>query len=253
MKRSKADSISHAVATRIRRGGDDRLWTYADFPGVGRTALAAALSRIVKAGQLTRVRRGVYYRPRATMFGLSTPDPTALADAVLRARGEAPLPSGVGAFNQLGLTTQVSGAVTRATRRSTAPTTIGRIRLYVTPRPLDAQKGISPDERAALEALRKITRIPDATPETVLNRLGAQLRSGRLEFERLARFAHAEPPRVRALVGALGDEIRHTTGDRGVPAQAIDRLRKSLNPLTSFAVRGACTALPHVAAAWKIR
>lgn len=253
MKRARDDSIAHAVTTRVRRGGDDRLWTYADFPGVGRTALAAALSRLVKAEELTRVRRGVYYRPKRTVFGLSTPDPEALADAVLRARGEAPLPSGVGAYNRLGLTTQVSGAVTRATRRRAAPAAVGRVTLYATPRPLDAQKGIRPEERTALDALRDITRIPDARPEDVLRRLGMLVRAGELDYVRLARYSRAEPPRVRALLGALGEELRHANAGRRVPAEVLDELRESLNPLTSFVVRGARAALPHAAAAWKIK
>lgn len=253
MNRAKNDSIAHTVATRVRKAGHDRLWTYADFPRVSRTALAAALSRLVKAGKLTRVRRGVYYRPKKTMFGLSKPDPDALADAVLRARGESPLPSGVGAFNRLGLTTQVSGVVTRATRRSAAPASIGSVRLYTTPRPLDAQKGIRPDERAALEALRKITRIPDARPSDVLERVGMLVRSGELDFVRLARFASAEPPRVRALLGALGEELRHKNVVRRIPTEVLDELRESLNPLTSFVVRGAREALPHAAASWRIK
>ncbi|HEU4565339.1 MAG TPA: DUF6088 family protein [Gemmatimonadaceae bacterium] len=253
MKRARDDSLAHAVATRVRKAGGDRLWTYADFPGVSRTALAAALSRLAKAGELTRVRRGVYYRPGKTLFGMSTPDPEALADAVLRARGEAPLPAGVGAFNRLGLTTQVPGAVTRATRRSAAPADLGSVRLYTTPRPLDAQKGIRPEERAALEALRKITRIPDTRPRYVLERIGMLVRQGELDFVRLARFARAEPPRVRALLGALGEELRHGNVDMRVPTEVLEELRESLNPLTSFTVRGAREALPHAAAAWRIR
>ncbi|HEX5829561.1 MAG TPA: DUF6088 family protein [Gemmatimonadaceae bacterium] len=215
--------------------------------------IAAALSRLVKAGELARVRRGVYYRPKRTVFGLSTPDPEALADAVLRARGEAPLPSGVGAYNRLGLTTQVSGAVTRATRRRAAPAAVGRVTLYATPRPLDAQKGIRPEERTALDALRDITRIPDARPEDVLRRLGMLVRAGELHYVRLARYARAEPPRVRALLGALGEELRHANVGRRVPAEVLDELRETLNPLTSFVIRGARAALPHAAAAWKIR
>ena len=253
MNRAKDNSIAHAVATRVRRGGEDRLWTYADFPGVGRSALAAALSRMVKAKDLTRVRRGVYYRPKATLFGVSRPDPEALVDAVLRARGEGTVASGAGALNRLGLTTQVSGVVTRATRRRAAPTPVGRVTLYSTPRPIDAQQGIRPDERAALEALRTITRIPDARPEDVLRRLGMLMRSGDLDFARLARFARPEPPRVRALLGALGEELREAHLGRRVPVTILDELRASLNPLTSFTVRGARAALPRAAAAWRIK
>ena len=253
MNRGKDDSIAHAVATRVRRGGDDRLWTYVDFPGVGRGALAAALSRMVKAKELTRVRRGVYYRPKTTLFGVSRPDPEALVDAVLRARGEGTVPSGAGALNRLGLTTQVSGVVTRATRHRAPPTPVGRVTLYSTPRPIDAQKGIRPGERAALEALRKITHVPDARPGDVLRRVAMLVRSGDLDFVRLARFARPEPPRVRALLGALGEELRQARVTRRVPARVLDELRASLNPLTSFTVRGARAALPRAAAAWRIK
>lgn len=254
MKRAKDDSLAHAVATKVKAGGDDRLWTYADFPRANRTALAAALSRLVKAGVLTRVRRGVYYRPKKTMFGMSTPAPEALADAILRARGEAPMPAGVGAFNRLGLTTQVaSSTVTRATRRRGAPADMGNVRLYTTPRPLDAQKGIRPEERAALEALRKITRVPDTRPRYVLERLSMLIRRGELDFVRLARFARVEPPRVRALLGALGEELRHANVGKRVPTEVLEELRESLNPLTTFVVRGAREALPHAAAAWRIK
>lgn len=253
MKRAKDDSLAHAVATRVKTGGDDRLWTYADFPGASRTALAAALSRLMKAGELTRVRRGVYYRPKKTMFGMSRPDPEALGDAILRARGETPMPAGVSAFNRLGITTQVSGAVTRAARRNAAPEDIGNIRLYTTPRPLAAQKGIRPEERAALEALRKITRIPDTRPRYVLERLGMLIRRGELDYVRLARFARVEPPRVRALLGALGEELRHSNIGKRVPTEVLDELRESLNPLTTFLVHGAREALPHAAAAWRIK
>ena len=253
MKRAKDTSIAHAVATRVRKGGTDRLWTYADFPASSRTALAAALSRLAKAGELRRVRRGVYYRPKMTAFGMSRPDPEALAGAILRARGESPMPSGLGAFNRLGLTTQVSGAVTHATRRRAAPASVGGLRLYSIPRPLDAQIGIRSEERAALEALRNITRIPDAHPREVLERLLMLMRTGRLDFERLARFARAEPPRVRALLGAMGEELRITKRGPRIPTHVLQELHDSLNPLTSFVVRGAREALSHAAGSWRIK
>ena len=163
------------------------------------------------------------------------------------------MPAGVSAFNRLGLTTQVSAAVTRAARRRAAPAKIGGIRLYTTARPLDAQKGIRPDERAALEALRQLTRIPDTTPRAVLDRLNMLMRQEVLDFGRLAKFARAEPPRVRALLGALGEELQHAHRGTRVPAEALEALRKSLNPLTAFVVRGAREALPHAAHAWRIK
>ncbi len=253
MNRAKDDSLAYAVTTKVLAGGHDRLWIYADFPAGSRAALAAALSRLAKSGVITRVRRGVYYRPKPTLFGASTPSPDALADAILTARGDTPMPAGVSAFNRLGFTTQVSAVVTRAARRPAAPIKIGSVRLYTTARPLDAQKGIRAEERAALEALRKITQIPDASPPAVLDRLSMLLRQEALNFGRLAKFARAEPPRVRALLGALGEELQHTHQGARVPAGALVALRDSLNPLTTFVVHGAREALPHTAQAWRIK
>ena len=256
MNKRQKNSIAHATRSRILRGGGDRLWTYADFPDVGRMALAAAFSRLVKAAELTRVRRGIYYRPKATVFGPSRPDPEALVDAALRARGEDAVPSGIGAYRRLGLTTQISGAVTRATRRRVprnfVSNTIPGLAVYASPRPLTAQPGIRPEERTALDALRDITHIPDAPPADVLRRLRMLLRSGRLNYARLARFAAAEPPRVRALLGALGEDLRASANHARVPGSAIRALRASLNPLTRYAIPGARTVVA-TAAGWGIK
>lgn len=253
MNRSRKLSVANAIRSRILRGGTDRLWTYADFPNVDRHPLAATLSRLAKSGELTRVRRGVYYRPGKTIFGVSKPDPNALTDAVLRARGEPVMPSGIGAYNRFGLTTQASGVVSRATLTRIPENSVPGVRFFAAVRPLDKQKGIRAEERTALDALRDITRIPDAHPAGVLRRIGALVRAGDLDFTRLARYAEAEPPRVRALLGALGERLRHANVGRRVPLNVLDDLRKGLNPLTTFHIRGAPEALGDVAARWRIR
>lgn len=256
MNRKKDHSAAHAIRSRVLRGGSDRLWTYADFPDVGRMALAAALSRLVKTGELTRVRRGVYYRSKATVFGPSRPDPEALVDAAFRARGEDAVASGIGAYPRLGLTTQMSGTVTRATQRRVErnfmSNTIPGLRVHARLRPLAAQSGIRPEERTALDALRDIGRIPDADAPDVLRRLRMLLRSGGLNYARLARFAAAEPPRVRALLGALGEDLRGSAHETRIPDSAIRGLRASLNPLTGYTIPGASSVLA-TARAWRVR
>jgi hypothetical protein len=253
MNRPRDDSIANAVRSRVIRGGTDRLWTYADFPGVDRSPLAATLSRLAKSGELTRVRRGVYYRPGKTIFGSLNPDPGKLTDAVLRARGEPAIASGIGAYNRFGLTTQVSGVVSRATLNRIPENSVPGVRLFAAIRPLDKQKGIRSEERIALDALRDITRIPDAHPAAVVRRIGTLIRTGDLDFLRLARYARAEPPRVRALLGALGDMLRRAGEARRIPLNLLNELRKGLNPLTTFHIRGAREAFGDLAAHWRIR
>jgi hypothetical protein len=253
MNRAKVNSIANAIRSRILRGGTDRLWTYADFPDVDRHPLAATLSRLAKSGELTRVRRGVYYRAGKTIFGLSKPDPSELTDAVLRARGEPVMPSGIGSYTAFGLTTQVSGSVSRATLNRIPENSVPGVRLFATPRPLSKQKGIHTEERTALDALRDVTRIPGAHPADVLGRIGMLLRIGDLDFTRLARYASVEPPRVRALLGAIGERLRHLNVRSQVPLNVLEELREGLNPLTTFHIRGAREALGDVAARWRIR
>lgn len=253
MNRTKHDSTAQFVRTVIEHGGPDRIWTFADFAVTDRGALAAALSRLARTGLLTRVRRGVYYRAKPTLFGPSKPDPKALANAVAKARGETSVPSGVAEYSRLGLTHQTAAALTRATVRRSARENIGGLRVDSKVRPLSAQKGISPEERTALDALRDINRIPDASPATVLRRLAMLIRSGDLKFRRLAQHAMSEPPRVRALLGALGDEIRRAGGENQVPAETLGWLQQSLNPLTNFEVAGVRDVLARSADGWRIK
>ena len=56
-------------------------------------------------------------------------------------------------------------------------------------------------------------------------------------FERLLKIADSEPPRVRALIGAIGEEI-------GKKPAALARLRTSLNPFSRFDF-GLLSGLPH--------
>lgn len=210
----------------VDRGGVDRLWTYRDFKPFPESAVAAALSRLKKRGLLVRVRNGVYYRPRSSRFGLTAPDPTRVAEAVLRRRGIAAVSSGLPAYNALGLTTQVSPVPTFAVRGSVGSLRTGRknkIRL----RPVTSLNELRPEERIVLDSLRDLRSIPDTSPEEVLRKIAALFREERVSYERVARAARTEPPRVRALVGFLGTMIR-TDG------AILDRLHASLNKGTKF-------------------
>lgn len=68
--------------------------------------------------------------------------------------------------------------------------------------------------------------------------------SDRNRFERLAEAALSEPPRVRAMLGALGEWA-------GAPAAALSSLCGSLSPLTKFDF-GVLGVLPN-ARDWQAR
>lgn len=222
----RSGTISKNIARIVDRGGVDRLWTYKDFRPFPESTVAAALSRLRKKGLLVRLRKGVYYRPRGSRFGTTTPEPTRVAEAVLKSRGISAVSSGLPAYNALGLTTQVSAVPTFAVQGNVGSLRTGRknkIRL----RPVTSVHGLKPEERVVLDSLRDLRSIPDTTPEEVLRKIANLFRDGRVSYERVARTARREPPRVRALVGLLGSMI-------GAEGGILEKLLASLNKTTKF-------------------
>lgn len=213
-------STAALVRARIERGGE-RYWRLSDFSGHSPTAVVTALSRLAREGVLQRVRKGLYYHPRTTTFGDSKPTATAVAGHSLRA----PIyPAGQTAANALGFSTQNPALAEYATTAHDPPSVLGNSHVY-TRRPKSRER-LSSEEGALLELLRERARSSDLSDRETAKRLLRLLREpGR--FERLARTAFDEPPRVRAMLGALGEEL-------GTDAKLLVRLRKTLNPLSRF-------------------
>jgi len=234
-------SVASAIRSKVEKASADRLWTFRDFRAFPGSAVAMTLSRLARKGVVRRLRKGVYYRPKKTRFGELKPDAVRVVSTVLDSKGVDWRPSGLAAWNALGLTTQISGVPTLAVARRVsveAPETAVRLRVVPTVHALSAE------ERAALDALRDLRRIPDTTPEATIRRLVDLCRAGRLAFARMTRAAHREPPRVRALLGLIGTLLREDSG-------ALAKLKESLNPITTFKL-GLAGHFPE-AANWNIR
>ncbi|MCA1844410.1 MAG: DUF6088 family protein [Actinobacteria bacterium] len=218
------------MRNRVHRGGA-RFWKHSDFQGLPPSAVATALSRLARDGELQRVGKGVYYRPAPTRFGMSMPAASGVAAETL----SAPLhPAGLSAANVLGLTTQNPQRPEYATPAPGPPTAL-RNAIVHTGRP-PQRAGLSAVEGAILETLRERARSSDLGPEETIRRLRRLLRDED-RFRRLVTAATAEPPRVRAMLGALGQEL-------GKPTRLLARLRRSLNPLSRFDF-GALRSLRH--------
>jgi hypothetical protein len=96
--------------------------------------------------------------------------------------------------------------------------------------------GLSERDGALLELLRDRASTSDLDqPETIRRLLEHVSRPA--GFGRLADAALSEPPRVRAMLGALGQQA-------GAPADSLRQLRASLNPISRFDF-GALAGLAH--------
>jgi hypothetical protein len=212
-----------------------------NFRDLSSTAVAQALSRLTRRGTLERLSKGVYYRSRQTRFGKSLPNPAAIQE--LASRRARVFPSGISAAGLLGFTTQTARRGEVATSALSLPRKlIGSDKVIHARRP-EAWAGLSDTDAALLDFLRRGGKTSELSPEETVRRTRA-LFSEKGRFERLLKVAGSEPPRVRALIGAIGEEIAQN------PA-ALARLRVSLNPFSRFDF-GLLSGLPH-ARNWRAR
>lgn len=244
MRTRSKSSVSVTVRKRIKKGGPGKLWTYGDFSSLPPMAVAATLSRLTKEGTIRRVRKGVYYSPRKTRFGDLAPDATSVAIVVLKRKGIEWKPSGLPAYNGLGLTTQVSPSLAIDVSKKIRSLNTGSSARLFRLRFRETLSGLSNDERAVLDALRDVRCIPGASPTEAASRIKGMFLTRRFSFNHLAKCALNEPPRVRALLGAIGSEV-------GADPKVLAGLRKSLNPITTFRL-GVGDAL-HAAREWRVQ
>jgi hypothetical protein len=225
--------VTGLVHQRIERG-KERVWRLEDFRDLPFGAVAQALSRLTRRGAIQRLSKGVYYRPRQTAFGKSRPNPAAIQK--LARRRKTIFPAGIAAANLLGFTTQSGRATEVATSSLSLPRKlVGNETVIHTRRP-EAWANLSQTDAALLDFLRGRGRAAELAPQQTIDRT-LHLLSENGRFERLLRVASFEPPRVRAMLGALGEEL-------GKDRKPLARLRASLNPLSRFDF-GAFAELRH--------
>jgi hypothetical protein len=214
--------IAKWIRTRIK-GGGERLWRFDDFSKAPVSAVAQALSRLARDGELERLSKGVYYRSRQTPFGKSTPNPAAIQE--LATTSKAIFPAGIAAANLLGFTTQTAARAELATSGFRLPRKLLGQAVVHTRRP-DTWAGLSDMDAALLDLLRHAGKGSELSPGDTVRHL-LRLCAERGRFKRLLRIAVSEPPRVRAMLGAIGQQL-------GMKPSVLRPLRDSLNPVSRF-------------------
>jgi hypothetical protein len=90
----------------------------------------------------------------------------------------------------------------------------------------EAWAQLSQTDAALLDFLRQRGKTSELSPTDTVRRTLA-LASEQDRFERLLKAADSEPPRVRAMLGAIGQQF-------GKNQSEMRRLRESLNPFSRF-------------------
>jgi len=225
-------TVAKRIQGRIKASGE-HLWTLADFGDASPTAVVKALSRMVHKGEIQRLGRGLYYRPRKTAFGPSKPSKSIISGMPIR---HSVFPAGLAAANLLGFTTQNSARPEVATEGSSLPRLIVGKEARVHPRRPAAWSKLSKTDAALLDFLRNRGQHSELNRDETVRLLLCLFRKPG-QFERLLKVAASEPPRVRAMLGAVGQQLRQ-------PKSRLLPLRDSLNRLTRFDF-GKLMALKH--------
>jgi hypothetical protein len=98
-----------AIRNRINEIGMGEPFTSTQFNALGtRAAVDQTLSRFVKQGEIARISRGVFVRPKTSRYvGEVLPEPSKVAQAIASVHGETIQVQGAEAARLLGLTTQM--------------------------------------------------------------------------------------------------------------------------------------------------
>lgn len=223
---TKLKTVAETVRQKIE-ATEEGYWVYADFSALPATAVSKALSRMANLGMLERVSKGIYYRPRQTRFGKSHPSQAEIQKLATKHQLIDNLhPSGISAANLLGFTTQNVIHGEFATSANSAPRKIiGKAAKLHTRRP-STWDNLSNIDASLLDFLRNKGKFCDLSPDDTKCLLLKYFRE-ESRFERILEVALNEPPRVRAMLGAIGQELRKSKSK-------LKMLKDSLNPISRF-------------------
>lgn len=220
-----------SVAYKIKRSLPDipegEVFDYRRFKCGNEQAVLRALSRLVQEGEILRFEKGKYYKPRKSRFGVMRPEEkeivrtqTEKSDAIVG------YVSGVGLYNQLGLTTQVSNELYIVRSTKLPDKEINGYRLKFVARPFRFRKNDIPLLQL-LDAIKGIKNIPDTPADVVIKRLAARMKElDEDDLVQMVKLSKNYNPATRALLGAILENY--------FPAVNTEIIKKSLNPLSKY-------------------
>ncbi len=220
-------SITKTVLEKIQNSLKEEVITLESFPEIeNKQVVALALSRLNKEGVLAKLGKGKYFIPKKTKFGILKPSEGAIIKAILD-KSENGYVSGVAAYNNMGLTTQIPSVITIVGDMWNRKTSYGdlRVKFEKSKAPI-SKKNIGLLQ--VLDAIRDFKKIPDTNPQNVLMILKEIIKKfSEKEKKEISKLATFYRPYVMAVLGELLEE----TGFKDT-----QELKEKLNPLSTFKV-----------------
>ena len=221
--------LAEQIRTKIAKLPLGKSFGYADL-GIGKAAFqtaAKALERLQKKGVIKKISKGVFYKPEQTVFGELKPDYSEQLRPYLYENGKRiAYETGFSLYNRMGLTTQMAFRIKIASRGKRISINRGALKA-------DAVKSYTEVTEANyellgfLDAIKDSKRIPDCPVNQAVKILSSKIKNlNEKQITELIKYALLYPPRVRALTGAILENLKIKSN--------TEKLKQSLNPLSKI-------------------
>ncbi|WP_100612813.1 DUF6088 family protein [Confluentibacter lentus] len=234
-------NITTSIKTKVARIDTGEVFTYdtLSIPQSEFSAAAKALSRLVANGVIKRYKKGMYYKPKQTVFGELKPgEDVLLKNYLFENDKQIAYVTGVRLYNQLGLTTQVPNVVRLASKDKEIKTKIGSLVIKPAKSYVSVTKKNVPLLQL-LDVIKDFKNIPDMDKRKGVSFLKEKIENlSADDKEKLTNFAKAYPPKVRALLGAILEAL--------LLEDLSESLKETINYLSSYEFGISEKTLPSV-------
>lgn len=231
MPRGRSLDLKGRINSRIT-AQPGTVWTPVDFLDLGpRAAVDKALQRLTADGKLSRIDRGLYYRPGAnTLTGKPTsPEVRAIVDAIARRDQTRVVVDGMTAANDLGFTTAVPARISILTDARLRRIKIGNQQIvFKTVAPSRLYWAGRPAMRV-VQALHWLQDVMDRNDTRVMKRLRAILDDpahGPAIRDDLRRGLHTLPTWMQPVVRQLTADPDSRTSVASLPPAQHDEIAR---------------------------
>jgi len=241
VKKDLCMSVAQTVRSFIDNVDNGKLFSYDDINSDKKSVIAIELSRLNKQGVVKRFTKGKYYKPKMGFFGEISPSDTEVLKSYLSAPNT--YITGLKAFNEMGLTTQVPNVITIASEKQARRIKVKNLTIQF----IQIKQQIDKKDvylLRVLDAIESMKNIPDITVDEVLlyvTNFMKKLSSD--EVKKMTKYALKYRPKTKAVFAAILEMLDYTK-----EAQSI---QETLNPLSSYKVGVSKNILPNKAQ-WKI-
>lgn len=234
-------SLASEIRTRINKFPEGKTFGYSDLliAKEDYVTAAKALERLQKEGLIKKMSKGVFYKPKQTVFGELKPDYTEMLRPYLFENGKrVAYETGYSLYNRLKLTTQVAFRIKIASRDRRISVNKGALKIDTVKSYVDVTDA-NCKLLELLDALKDIKHIPDASPDNSIVILSSLINKlNDKQIAEMIKYALSYPPRVKALLGAVLENINSQV--------STSKLKQSLNPLTKFELGIKKSVLPTI-------